>query len=238
MKVRQALSMAIDRRASSTRTTRAPAALPHALAQPRHVGLRARGLPGRTGTRCPSRRRTSEGARRCRGGRRGGQDDPLGTRHEIPALHDRGHADEVGRREHRAEGRARVRLGGQLHQLLHRSQGPRRASTASSPSTTRTTPTRRRLYSTFVMPDGTQNYAGYDNAAVTTAAERGRAEYDDTAQRAELVVAAQATHHRGAAVDPDRGAEDGAGHEQGRHRRAGPRSSTCSGRGRPRSAQR
>ena len=46
------------------------------------------------------------------------------------------------------------------------------------------------LYSTVVLPDGSQNYSGYANAEVTEAMEAARAEADD-AKRAEYVVAAQ-----------------------------------------------
>jgi len=47
------------------------------------------------------------------------------------------------------------------------------------------------LYSTVVLPDGSQNYSGYANADVTREMEAARAEADDT-KRAEHVVAAQA----------------------------------------------
>jgi peptide/nickel transport system substrate-binding protein len=46
------------------------------------------------------------------------------------------------------------------------------------------------LYATLVLKDGSQNYSGYENAEVTKDLEAARAEADDT-QRAQDVVAAQ-----------------------------------------------
>ena len=47
------------------------------------------------------------------------------------------------------------------------------------------------LYSTFVMPDGSQNYDGFSDPKITKLMEAARTTADHT-KRAELVVAAQA----------------------------------------------
>ena len=81
VKVRQALSLAIDRKAYINSLYTGEAQLPRDARQPGHVGLRAATCSRPTGTRCPSRPRTStKGKAADQGRRRDRQDDR--PRHE------------------------------------------------------------------------------------------------------------------------------------------------------------
>ena len=125
VKVRQALSMAIDRQGLIDTNYKGAGIIPHALGNPGTWGY----APEVFQAGWDALPELDAGPGRCEGadpgGRRGGQDDPprhVGRAARAPR---RGHGGEVGGGEHRPEGRARVDLGGQLHQLLHRPQGPR-----------------------------------------------------------------------------------------------------------------
>ncbi len=128
VRVRQALSMAIDRKAYiQTPSTTGTAAAAADAGQPGSVGLRQGCLPGATGTRCPTPTRTSRRPRTLiKAGGRGRQDD-----HDR---HDTGGRDSLATSANASAGAGEAiglkvevqgRLGGELHQLLHRPQGAR-----------------------------------------------------------------------------------------------------------------
>ena len=146
VKVRQALSLALDRQAIISNVYDGAALMPRWLANPGTFGYgtsvfdaaynsspplsqnlgRARTLVKQAGVGRPDHhhRHVQRAGQHLRRDRR------------LPA----------GRRGDRAEGGAQVGVGRRLHQLLHQCPGARRASTASSPSTTATMPTRLRCW--------------------------------------------------------------------------------------------
>ncbi len=189
-KVRQALSLAIDRQGFINATYKGAAHLPNTLANPGTWGYGKQTFQNAWNALGPPKQNLAKAKQLIQQAGATGKTVTIGMSSELNTINTEAIMFQSAGAVDRAEGQSALGLGAELHQLLHRSQGAGRDRRVLHRQLPRLRRSGRLSTTRLVIPDGSQNYDGFSDPNITAAMKpRGRSHDPD--KRAQDVVTAQ-----------------------------------------------